>query len=369
MNDFGLWNRMMEKRSIYEFILELTARCNNNCRHCYIGKPARDFAARSVEPTIEEIMEVADRAVRLGALWCLITGGEPLLREDFEDIYLALKRKGLLVSVFTNATLISEEHIELFKKYPPRDIEVTVYGVTRDTYESITRRGGSFAEFMRGLNSLLNNGLKVRLKAMALRSNLHEMPQIAHFCRDRTKDYFRFDPFLHLRLDRDPARNDEIKCERLGPEQIVALEKADPERFLALKKGCDKLMNRQSCGIKCDHLFHCGAGEGSFVLGHDGNLRLCLSLQQPDCVYDLRNGNLVEAWNEFIPRVQDMRSSKEEFLKTCHVCPIINLCSWCPAHAYLEEGSMEAPISYFCQVAHTRAEWLIKGQMNSNLSS
>jgi len=82
---------------------------------------------------------IGREAVELGAFWCLITGGEPLLRKDFADIYLCLKNKGLLVSVFTNATLLNRDHIELFKKYPPRDIEVSVYGVTPETYESVTR--------------------------------------------------------------------------------------------------------------------------------------------------------------------------------------------------------------------------------------
>ena len=67
---------------------------------------------------------------------------------------------------------------------------------------------------MRGLNLLLDSGLRMRLKAMAMQSNLHEQEAIADFCRARTKDYFRFDPQLHLRFDGDPARNDEIRAER-----------------------------------------------------------------------------------------------------------------------------------------------------------
>ncbi len=356
--DLDLWDKMRSNNRIISFDLEVTARCNNDCGHCYICLPAGDKAARKAEPNLEEIMNVADWAVKMGALWCLITGGEPLLRDDFEDIYIGLKKKGLLVSVFTNACLIDEGHIELFKKYPPRDIEVTVYGVTRDTYEAVTRRPGSFDAFMRGLNLLLDAGLKVRLKAMAIRSNSHELPVIARFCRERTKDYFRFDPLLHLRLDRNPARNEEIKSERLRPEEIVALEMADHERFGALEKGCDKLINPGFCDIKCNHLFHCGTGVGSFTMGCDGKMRLCSSLRQPDCVYDIRKGLKHQAWQEFVQSVRDMRSENEEFLKTCRRCPIINLCSWCPAHAYLEEGSMDAQVPYFCSVAHARAEAL-----------
>ena len=135
IQQFPLWDKVKDKRLPLSFDLEVTARCNNDCRHCYINLPAGDRAARAKELSLAEISRIADEAVSLGVVWCLITGGEPLLRDDFCDLYLALKRKGLLLSVFTNATLINEEHIRLFKRYPPRDIEVSVYGVAQETYE------------------------------------------------------------------------------------------------------------------------------------------------------------------------------------------------------------------------------------------
>ncbi len=352
---FSLWDRIRAERKPLSFDLEVTARCNNNCRHCYINLPAGDNAARQEELTAKEIGAIADEAVSLGAVWCLITGGEPLLRGDFSDIYLDLRRKGLLVSVFTNATLITEQHARLFKEYPPRDIEVSVYGVTEETYERVTRRPDSFRACMDGLDLLLQNGVKVRLKAMALRSNMHELPQIARFCEEKTKDYFRFDPLLHLRFDRDHIRNEEIRSERLSAEEIVALEKSDTERFDALQEGCDRLVVPQFSQITCNHVFHCGAGRGSFTVGYDGLFRLCSSLCHPDCVYDLRRGSVTDAWYRFVPWVRDMRSNRRGFLERCRVCPITNLCMWCPAHAYLETGEMDAPVEYFCEVAHARA--------------
>jgi radical SAM protein with 4Fe4S-binding SPASM domain len=358
IQDFALWDKMRGKRALFSFDLEITARCNNDCRHCYINLPAGDRTAQAQEMAPDEIGNIADQAVELGAVWCLITGGEPLLRPDFADIYLALKRKGLLVSVFTNATLINQEHMALFQRYPPRDIEVTVYSATQETYERVTRRPGSFAAFVRGLDRLLESGVRVRLKAMALRSNLHEMPEIARFCRQRTKDYYRFDPQLHLRFDGDPARNEEIKAERLSPEEIAALERADPERFEALEKKCADLIRPEFAQHTCNHLFHCGAGNGSFNVSYDGLFRLCSSLYHPDCVYDLRTGSLSDAWHNFVPQVRDMRSDRREFLETCRRCPLVNLCLWCPAHAYLETGELDGPTLYFCAVAHARAEML-----------
>ena len=353
---FALWNKMRESAGIVSFDLELTSRCNNNCRHCYINLPAQDRQAKAKELKADEISGIAEQAVSLGALWCLLTGGEPLLREDFFDIYLSLKKSGLLVSVFTNAALITDEHIRFFKKYPPRDIEVTVYGVTQEIYEKVTRVPGSFVKFSRGLDLLLASGLKVRLKTMILRSNVRELPKISSFCREITKDYFRFDAFLHLRFDGDAHRNGEIKTERLSSKEIVDIEKSDPERFKALQKGCDQLIFSESCSSCCNHLFHCGAGKGGFSVSYDGFFRLCSSLWQKDCIVDLRKVSLADARNNLIPKVRDMRSSKEEFLKRCRVCPIINLCLWCPAHAHLETQEMDAPVEYFCEVAHARAK-------------
>ena len=94
---------------------------------------------------------------------------------------------------------------------------------------------------------------------MALRANAHELQLMSEFCRARTKDYYRFDPLLHLRFDGDAAGNAEIRGQRLSPAEIAAVERADNERFGALRRGCDKLIGPDHEEAACDHLFHCGA--------------------------------------------------------------------------------------------------------------
>ena len=370
IQEFPLWERLKAKRVPLSFELELTARCTNHCRHCYIDLPAGDERARAAELSTDEVLTLGREAVDLGALWCLLTGGEPLLRDDFAEIYLGLKRLGLLVSVFTSACVVTPAHVELFQRYPPRDLEVTVYGATRETYEAVTRRPGSFAAFTRGLQSLLDAGLPVRLKTMALRSNLRELEEIARFCRERTKDYYRFDPFLHLRLDGDEARNAEIRAERPTPQEVVAVESADAERIAALQRGCrDGALawpeTDEVCLHGVDKLLHCGAGESSFTAGHDGTFRLCSALCHPETVFalradgggpgTLRAGALREAWEQWVPHVRALRGADPECLAKCRTCNIVNLCAWCPAHAALETGRLDAWVESFCEVAHARA--------------
>jgi radical SAM protein with 4Fe4S-binding SPASM domain len=363
--DFALWEKMSAGRAVFSFDLEATARCNLDCRHCYISRPAGDKAAKKSELGVDEISRIGAEAAARGAVWCLITGGEPLLRKDFFELYQALLSKGLLLSLFTNATLVTDEHIRFFKKFPPRDIEVTVYGVTRETYERVTQTPGSFAAFMRGLDRLLGSGITIRLKAMALRSNKHELPAIGDFCRARTKDYYRFDPQLHLRFDRDEVRNTTIRAERLSPREVARLERSDPERFGALTAACGDLLPAASPpgspAPECRHIFRCAVGQRSFVVGPDGQLRPCLSLHHPDFLYDLRKGSLADAWARFLPQALARESDRREYLEKCGRCPIVNLCLWCPAHAYLETGALDRPVEDFCRVAEARAEVLKSG--------
>ncbi len=352
--DFGLWKKIEDKRIPLSFDIEITARCNNNCRHCYINLPPDDKTALQTELTPDEIGKIADQAVSLGALWCLITGGEPLLRQDFFDIYLRLKKKGLLVSLFTNACLVTDRHVDLFRRYPLRDIEVTVYGVTKETYERVTGIPGSYAKFRRGLALLLDNGIKVRLKAMALRSNVHELPAIARFCRERTKDAFRFDPVLHLRFDEHGERNKKILAERLSPEEIIEIERADPERSAAAEKTCRRLDASLSAQEDSNCLFQCGAGNESFAVSYNALFRICPDLWHRDCLYDLRQGTLAQAWFDFAPRVRAMTSTNNEFLEKCRICPLMDICLWCPAHAHLECGRLDSWCEYFCTAAQAR---------------
>jgi radical SAM protein with 4Fe4S-binding SPASM domain len=351
--EFDLWNELEDKGIPVSFELELTARCNNDCRHCYINLPAADRAARAGELTFDEIVAVADQAVELGALWCVLTGGEPLLRPDFSEIYVALKRRGLLITVFTNACLVRPEHVELFRTYPPRDVEVTIYGASREVYERVTRTPGSFDAFLRGVSLLEQGGVNARYKATVLRSNVHELPAMAEFGRTHTRDVFRFDPLLHLRYDRDSARNAEICAERLAPAEIAALELSDEERTVAVRRECRRVADLGT-PAESDLVFRCGVGQG-FTVGHDGSLRLCSALWHPDYVADVRREPVAAAWRRLLSAASAARAADPAYLDRCAACGLVDLCLWCPAHAYLEIGSLTSPIDDFCDAAHARA--------------
>ncbi|MCE5206768.1 MAG: hypothetical protein LLG42_00485 [Chloroflexi bacterium] len=234
--------------------------------------------------------------------------------------------------------------------------------MTQDSYDRVTRTPGSYKAFRRGLDLLLNNGIHVRLKAVATRSNFHELPQIAEFCRQHTMDYFRFDPLLNLRYDHDPVLNEEISKERLAPEEIVAIEQADAERARTLAEHCDHFIFPEHSGEVCNHLFHCGAGNGSFIVSYDGIFRLCGDLWNPNTTLDLKDHSLKEAWEELTLQVREMRSNSEGFLKRCRICPIVIYVFG----ARLEHILKQVPWMDFPTIF---ARWLMRAQMQFRRAS
>lgn len=325
--------------------LEITARCNNNCSQCYINLPETDVDTQKKELSFEQIKTIIDESFSLGTLWVLLSGGEPLLRPDFFDIYTYIKKKGVLVSVFTNASLITQDHIDLFKKYPPRDIEVTVYGVTPETHAKVTR-GNTFLQTMAGIDLLCSNSLPVTLKSTITRSNVDEMDLIAQYCRSKTKQSFRFDPILHLRLDKDHAKNLEIASQRLTPSEIVKIERNDPLRF--------KVLAQRSVNERSAKIFSCMAGINSGCIDYAGRFKLCTSLSSEHCSYDLKTGSLTLAWYDFVPGIINMKTENQSFMESCGSCNLQDICPWCPAHADLETGKLIGQTPYFCSIAKKR---------------
>ena len=118
--------------------LELTHRCNNRCRHCFNNLRSDDAPALGRELSTREVARILDEAAALGCVWVLLTGGEILLRPDFTDIYDHARGLGLLVTLFTNGTLVTPELADHLDRHRPFSVEVTLYGATRETYERVT---------------------------------------------------------------------------------------------------------------------------------------------------------------------------------------------------------------------------------------
>jgi radical SAM protein with 4Fe4S-binding SPASM domain len=348
-------HRLWKNRSpmLSRLDMELTERCNNNCIHCCINLPEDDMA-REREIATEDAKSILTEAASLGCLSVRFTGGEPLLRDDFEELYLFARRLGLKVLIFTNARLITPEIADLLTRVPPREkLEVTVYGMSKESYEAVSRIKGSYDEFKRGINLLLDRKIPFVVKGALLPPNRMEMDFFEAWAAtipgmDGPPSYSMF---FDLRCRRDsPAKKKMIEQVRLSPEEGVEVLSRDKERYLKeMKQFCSKFM-----GPPGDMIFSCGAGHGACVDAY-GMLQPCMMLRHPVAVYDPRNGSLKDALTDFFPQLREMKAKNQDYLARCARCFLKGLCDQCPAKSWMEHGTLDAPVEYLCQVAHARA--------------
>ncbi len=155
--------------------IEVTSRCNLRCVHCYISCPMNDPSAISKELNLESLKNIIDQIVDEGCLWLLITGGEPFVRADFLDFYVYARKKGLFITLFTNGTLINNSIADKLAEFGPSLLEITLYGRTEKTFESVTRVPGSYRRCMQGIELLMARGINLGLKTMIITLNKHEL--------------------------------------------------------------------------------------------------------------------------------------------------------------------------------------------------
>lgn len=344
-----LHRKVVAERVPADGVIEVTWRCPLACVHCYNSIPISDESARRGELSREEHFRIVDEIVEAGCLWLLYTGGEPLARPDFLDIYTHAKRRGLLITLFTNGTLITEKVADHLVEWRPFAIEITLYGRTRETYERITRAPGSYDRCMRGIHLLLERRLPLKLKTMALSANKHEIWEMKQFAEDELGVEFKFDAMINPRID----CSDSPLAVRLTPDEVVALDLLDPRRMSEFQSFCERFNGPVLTGERADDLYHCGGGITSFAIDPEGRMSLCvLSRRDP---YDLRTGTFREGWEECVRKV---RSRKATRLTKCVACEIKAMCGMCPANAELEAGDPETPVHFLCHVAHLRAHAL-----------
>ena len=334
----ALMSRISGERVPFSGSLALTHRCNLRCLHCY----AREDQTGQAMPELdtEQWKRIIAETKEAGCLFLLLTGGEPLLRGDFTEIYSFAKKSGMMVTVFTNGALLGGRLIDMFRELPPRMVEISLYGASEGTHDRITGVGGSFRLARRAIEALLEAGLPVSLKSVLMKLNLEEISGIEKIAAEYNAR-FRFDPaiFPGLKGDRAPLGL------RVPPEKAVAFEFADPDRARRWREYDEK--NRHFSDHK--NLYICGAGRRSFHVDPLGYLYPCLMVR--DRRYFLPEGKFQAGWGGEIARVLEEEIDPRS---PCNGCGMKRVCGYCPGFFAMENGKSREPAKYLCDIGKAR---------------
>lgn len=333
--------RMARERVPISGILELTTSCNLKCVHCYLGPQEEQRKKRSQEMSTARVKEVIDEIAANGCLNLTITGGDPMVRKDFPEIYRHARERGLLVTVFCDGILVTDAIVELFQEYPPTKVDVSMYGASAQVYETVTRVPGSFPKFLRGLDRLHAGGVPYALKTVMMSINKDELPAMRAFAEARGVG-FRVDSAIFPCL---PNHDHEPLDLRVEPREAIELELSDPRQ---LERWVDYTDRHQPAAS--DKLYTCGAGVTNFYIDPLGYAAPCLMTTQYR--HSLADKSFEALWND---ELVQLRSKKPRDGYGCNSCEMQVACGGCPAFNQLENEAEDVKSDYVCET--TRHRW------------
>ncbi len=329
----GFQRRASEIRQPVNGTFELTERCNLSCGMCYVRQPSGDAAVRARELSAAQWVALSREAVDAGLVFLLLTGGEVLLRPDFFDIYLPLTRLGLMLTLFTNGTLVTDDIARRLAEAPPSLTQITLYGATAETCRRVTGVAAAYDRCRAGIEALLRHDVPLQLTSTITRHNIGELPAMRQMALDWG---LPFAPSWMLMRRRDGAPSDVLQC-RLTPCDSAALEAAE-------RPGVGTTPRDDSGAIT----FRCEAGRSAFAVDSAGRMNLCLNLAWPAA--SIPDSGFRAAWDT----LQRFVDEGPPLDPACVACDHRGTCPRCPAWSACETGTLTGAVPYLCEYAAAR---------------
>jgi MoaA/NifB/PqqE/SkfB family radical SAM enzyme len=335
--------------------LDLTYRCNNDCRHCWL-RVSPDSGEKNDELSFEEVRRIVDEARGFGCRKWNISGGEPMLRTDFADIFDFITRKSASYTLNTNGTLITPKIARLMRREGSK--LVALYGATAQVHDHITRNPGSFDALMQGLSFLKEAGAAFTVQVVPMKDNYHQYRDMLRLAEFLSPSRRIGAAWLYLSACGDPEKNKEIRAQRLPPEEVVKLDLPGPKGWHLSEEDGPECAE---CG-KDDFLFApCISARRDFHIDPYGGMSFCGFIRDPALRYDLREGRFSDAWDAFIPSLAGRIKGGTEYSEKCGSCGLRGDCRWCPVFGFLEHGRYGSAVEYLCDVAResreSKEEW------------
>ena len=323
-------------------VFELTPRCNLRCKMCYVRLNPEQMAPLGRERTASEWVDLARQARDQGMTFLLLTGGEPTMRTDFCEIYEELAQMGLSITLNTNGTLLTHEIRQLWRRLPPAQVNITLYGTSREDYAALCENPDAFDAVCEGLDWLKAQGILVHLNTTIVPTNFKKWKEIEEFAKNRGLD-------LRMTAYCFPPNRRDCSCfQRLEPEDAGKLIVHD----ILYREGPQGILNRakdldtplpHSCELDNGEPMQCTAGRSQFWVTWNGKMTPCAMLTQPTAEPFQRN--FLEAWADLKGLCQPIRLCPE-----CVDCPDQKSCMNCAAVTFAETGRFDGKPEYMCRL-------------------
>lgn len=330
--------RAIEKLIPFAITFEMTYACNERCVHCYMD---RDREALS----LNEIKRILDEVASAGCLFISFTGGEFFSRRDALQIIDYASKLNFVIDILSNGTLITKHVAHSLAQHSVRRVQISLYGATSETHDSVTQLSGSFSKTLEGIRLLIEEGIKVEIALPLMGINFHER----YLVKNLAESLGCLISPSHVITARNNGSQDTFKL-RLDDKQL--------RLFLE-----DKELSSLYAGRKPfhDHQFYfgfhdlsdaapCYSGFNSCAITPEGKILPCNQFFHE--VGDLRKNTFSEIWHHS-SQLQYLRGLTIGKLEKCSKCNLLSSCTRCPGLAFLEGGNLLGPSPENCRIAIT----------------
>lgn len=283
---------------------ELTRKCGFNCVICYNER------RNDSEMKTHEIKALIDELADMGCLYINLTGGDPLIREDFCEIYKYVLKKGIIPAVETGLTRLTKDQIEVFKEYNPEKLLVSIYAMDDDVLENVTCSNVRSQYILENILKLKRENIPFELRTPFTKLNIAHAGKIAKFARENGIPY---KCTTKIFWKQNGERCDDLRC---LPEDISPFINEDEIYHKLYREACYLAENTPQ---KKD----CCTGIYDFNITPYGTLNFCITFWKPE--YDLKNGSFRDAWENWYPLFRRQEDNyclgKKLYSDNAEVCP------------------------------------------------
>ncbi len=317
----------------------LTSRCNLYCDHCYLSAGERGSGAAN-ELATADCFRVIDElcGVSPGAI-LVLTGGEPLLRTDLPQIAQYATRRGLMVVVGTNGTLLTDSRVRFLQRAGVTGVSISVDSLDPERHDRFRGRPGALAGALAGIDACRRNGLAFQVHTTASTLNLDEIPELIAFSARHEARVFNL--FFLVCTGRGEGMTD------ITPQQYEQLL----VELIAVQERYPGMLIRARCAPHFKRVAHeqapdrpltkahgylaggCLAGTHYVRIMPDGELTPCPFLPIP--LGNLRTDAFAPLWQDH-PVLQDLR--RPQLKGRCGECEYTELCGGCRARPFAHDG-------------------------------
>ncbi len=324
--------------------IEINSICNEKCIHCYIP---HENKISWIDSNL--FYNILDQCKDMRLLHLTLSGGEPMLHNDFCDFLRKIKEYNFSVNILSNLTLVNDEILEEMKGYSLLSVQVSLYSMNADIHDQITQVKGSYEKTIDAIYKLLENNIPMQISCPIMKQNKNCYDDVIKWAKKHNvnvnNDYIIIAQYDHVLKNLD--------C-RLSINEIRDVLENKIKNNINYLEEIEKEAEKKK-EFKSDD-FVCTVCDSSLCVADNGMVYPCVGWQS-FILGNLYETHLHEIWNNS-KKVQYLRELRKHDFPLCIKCDSKEYCTMCMVRNANESpyGNPLDVNEYFCNVVKLHKE-------------